>query len=120
MSYILKLKTHIDDGALLTVIEKNLPFSIKRVFYIYNLTDQKRGFHRHKVTKQALIAINGSCEIYCNSRGVERIYKLDSPEEALILEPEDWHTMKNFKDNSILLVLASTEYDINDYLTERY
>jgi len=38
----------------------------------------------------------------------------------LILEPEDWHIMKNFKDNSILLVLASTEYDINDYLTERY
>jgi len=120
MANLLKLKTYSDERGALTVIEKNLPFSINRVYYIYNLTDQERGFHRHKITKQALIAINGSCEVYCNNNGVEQIFVLNSPDEALILEPEDWHIMRNFKEKTILLVLASTEYDFSDYIDEEY
>ena len=45
-------------------------------------------------------------------------YKIDSPSKCLILNPEDFHWMSNFSENSILLVLASEEFDKEDYIYE--
>ena len=66
MAYIIKLPTYADERGSLTVVEKLLPFDIKRFYYIYNATSQ-RGGHRHKKTTQALICLGGSCEIYVNN-----------------------------------------------------
>ena len=121
MARIFKLKTNLDNRGALTVIEKNLPFEIKRVYYIYNLKDdRKRGGHRHKKTIQALICLQGECDVFCDN-GIEKItYSLNAPDQCLLLNPEDWHTMQNLKKNPILLVLASEEYDPDDYITEQY
>lgn len=119
MSYILNLPTFKDERGSLTVIEKILPFEVKRVFYIYDVKG-KRGGHRHKKTIQALVCLNGSCEIYINNGKKEEIVTLNSPSKCLILEPEDWHTMENFSQGSVLLVLASEFYDKNDYMYEEY
>ncbi|HNY12813.1 MAG TPA: WxcM-like domain-containing protein, partial [Candidatus Wallbacteria bacterium] len=61
MAYLINLKTSTDDRGSLTVIEKILPFDIKRVFYIYCVGDAKlvRGGHRHIKTIQALISVSG-------------------------------------------------------------
>lgn len=80
MAYLIELPTITDDRGKLTVIERILPFEIKRVFYVYDVT-QKRGGHRHKKTKQALICINGSCEIYVNNEKREEFFVLDKPDE---------------------------------------
>ena len=96
-----------------------IPFEIKRVYYIYDAIG-KRGGHRHKNTDQALICLNGSCEIYLNNQGEESTVLLDSPEKCLIVHKDDWHTMDQFSKGSILLVLASTKYDVNDYIDEPY
>ncbi len=119
MAYIIELPTFSDKRGKLTVIEKVLPFEIKRVYYIYETKD-KRGGHRHKKNTQALICLNGSCEIYINDGFKKETVKLDKPSKCLILEPKDWHTMDNFTDGAILLVLASEYYDINDYIDEEY
>ena len=47
-----------DARGSLTVIEEDVPFENKRVYYIYDLIDMPRGGHRHKVTKQALLQQN--------------------------------------------------------------
>lgn len=48
---------------------KNIPFEIKRVYYIYNTkADTARGFHAHKDLKQVLICVNGSCDVLLNDR----------------------------------------------------
>ena len=41
MSKIIQFVTHSDPRGSLTVIEKKVPFDIKRVFYIYNVDDSK-------------------------------------------------------------------------------
>ena len=118
MPYLKKLETHTDSRGSLTVIEKELPFAIKRVYYIYNLNQTKRGFHKHKKTQQALICISGSCSIFIDNKSTVKEFILDFPNKCLILEPSDFHWMDNFSKNCVLLVLASEEFDKNDYIYE--
>lgn len=106
------------DGNL-TVLQNSIPFEILRVFWIYDADGFMRGGHRHKETRQALIAINGEVEIYLNDGFHESTIILNSPNTALIVEPEDWHTMK-FNKSSILLVMASTFYSADDYIDAPY
>ena len=112
------IPTFIDSRGSLSVIEKILPFQIKRVYYIYNVNDSDRGYHAHKKTIQALIMINGSCDVFVKDFQKPIKYKMDSPTKCLLLDPEDFHWMSNFSKNSILLVLASEEFDENDYIYE--
>ena len=120
MSYLVDLQTFTDARGNLTVIEKVIPFDIKRVFYIYGVDDSKRGGHRHKKTLQAAICIQGSCTIYNNDGVKEENYILDSPAKCLILETKDWHTMYNFTKDAILMVFASEFYNKEDYIFEPY
>jgi dTDP-4-dehydrorhamnose 3,5-epimerase-like enzyme len=119
MAYTIDLPTFNDDRGTLTVIEKLLPFEIKRFYYIYDVS-AKRGGHRHHKTIQALICLGGSCEIYIYNGETEKIVILDSPQKCLILDPKDWHTMDNFSKNSTLLVFSSEYYDKDDYIDEEY
>ncbi len=120
MAQILDLQTFTDKRGNLTVIEKVIPFDIKRIFYIYGVDDSKRGGHRHYKTIQAAICIKGSCVIYNNNGQSEVIFELNKPNKCLIINPEDWHTMYNFSEDAILMVLASENFDANDYIFEPY
>lgn len=119
MAYIIDLPTRTDKRGSLTVVEKILPFEVKRFYYIYDASS-KRGGHRHKKTTQALISLGGSCEIYVNNGEKEEVFLLDTSNKCLILNPEDWHTMDKFSKGSTLLVFSSEFYDMNDYIDEKY
>ena len=121
MPYLKKLETHTDSRGSLTVIEKELPFEVKRLYFIYNLDGSIRGKHRHKKTIQAAVAVNGGCSIYCQSPdGVVKEFKLTHPNECLVIMPEDYHWIKNFTPNTVLLVLASELFDSKDYIYTAY
>lgn len=120
MAHIISLKTFTDKRGNLTVIEKAVPFDIKRIFYIYGVDHSVRGGHRHKKTIQAAICIQGSCTISNDDNVKQEEFVLDSPDKCLILEPQDWHQMYNFSPNAILMVLASEYFDQNDYIYEKY
>ncbi len=120
MAHIINLTTFKDSRGILTVLDQIVNFEIKRLFYIYNVDYSDRGGHRHHETHQAAICIQGSCNIF-NDDGVRQdTFELDSPEKCLIIKPEDWHIMKNFSEDAILLVLASTAFDPKDYIYEPY
>ena len=118
MAKYINIPTFVDSRGSLSVIEKILPFEIKRVYYIYNLNESDRGYHAHKKTIQALIMSSGSCDVFVGKTQEFIKYKLDSPSKCLLLDPEDFHWMSNFSKNSILLVLASEEFDKEDYIYE--
>lgn len=120
MAYFIDLKTITDHRGSLTVIEKVLPFSIKRVYYIYGVGKEARAGHRHKETIQATICVHGSCMVYNNNGKEKTEYTLDNPSQCLILEPEDWHIMHDFSEDAVLLVISSNEYDPADYIYEEY
>jgi len=120
MAYIIDLDTHTDKRGNLTVIEKVLPFAIKRVFYIYGVDDSKRGGHRHHKTVQAAVCIQGECKIYNSNGRTEEVFHLNKPSLCVVLLPEDWHSMYEFSEDAILMVLASENFDENDYIFNKY
>jgi dTDP-4-dehydrorhamnose 3,5-epimerase-like enzyme len=120
MAYLIDLKTFTDKRGNLTVIEKTIPFDIKRIFYIYGVDNSLRGGHRHHKTIQAAICLQGSCRINNDNNEKKETFVLDRPDKCLILEPKDWHTMDNFTPNAILMVLASEYFDQKDYIFEPY
>jgi hypothetical protein len=120
MANLLTLYTITDSRGNLTVIEKIVPFDIKRIFYIYGVDSSERGKHRHHKTIQAAVCIKGSCKIYNHDGEKEIIFELDNPNKCLILEPKDWHKMYEFTPDAILLVLASEYFDAKDYIYEPY
>lgn len=120
MADLINLKTFCDKRGNLTVIEKVVPFPIKRIFYIYGVDESERGGHRHRKTIQAAVCLRGSC-IVSNHNGEKKDnFLLDSPDKMLILYTQDWHTMHHFTPDAIFMVLASDEFDPDDYIFEPY
>ncbi|MBB3150879.1 dTDP-4-dehydrorhamnose 3,5-epimerase-like enzyme [Paenibacillus endophyticus] len=120
-STVIEVNVLGDERGLLTVIEENLtiPFEIKRIFYIHGTRkDVRRGFHGHYKTRQALIAVAGSCKVYLDNLERKQEVILDSPQKVLLLEPNDWHEMYDFSPDCVLLVLASHYYDPEDYIRD--
>ncbi len=120
MAKLIKIETYKDERGKLSVLEKNIPFDIKRVFYIYEIDDSVRGKHRHHKTIQAIICIHGSCKITNNDSLNTITYDLDKPDKCLFLYPEDYHWMHDFSNDAVLLVLASEYFDPEDYIYEPY
>ena len=69
-----------------------------------------------KKTIQALIMLNGSCNVFVGDKNHSTKFEMNSPENFLLLMPEDFHWMENFSNGAILLVLASEYFDKNDYI----
>lgn len=120
MAILLELQTFLSEKGSLTVFEKVLTNGIKRIFYIYNAFNQVRGGHRHKLTYNALTCVSGTCKVYVHNGENEETFVLDSPDKCLLLEPKDWHTMYDFSENAVLLVLSDRFYEKEDYVYEKY
>lgn len=115
----ISLPTFSDVRGTLTVQEGVLPFQVVRSYWIYGAAGQLRGGHRHRHTRQALVAVHGRVDIYlCNGRAEETVI-LANPGTCLLVEPEDWHTMY-FHENAVLLVMSSHGYDRSEYIDAPY
>lgn len=115
----LRLASVSDQRGMLVVMQEDLPFEVRRVFWIVGADGQTRGSHRHRVTRQALVAVIGVVTVTLDNGERAAQVVLDSPAMALLVEPEDWHTM-HFGPGAVLLVFASHEYEAADYIHEPY
>lgn len=110
---------HGDDRGQLVAIEamKDLPFEIKRVYYIYDtLSGVRRGFHAHRCLQQILICVSGSCRIHLDNGHDTAEVLLSKPNEGLYIANDMWREMYDFSPGAVLLVLASEYYDEADYI----
>ena len=111
--------SHGDDRGQLVAIEamKDLPFEVKRVYYIYDtLPGVRRGFHAHRNLQQILLCVNGSCMIHLDNGTDTAEVLLDKPNEGLYIANDMWREMYDFTPGTVLLVLASQYYDEADYI----
>lgn len=109
-----------DRGALVALEQfKNIPFEIKRVYYIYgNKKNLARGFHAHRDLQQILICVSGSCNVILDNGKEKHKYILNKPNQGLLVNKVIWREMLEFSDDCIILVLASNYYDENDYIRD--
>ena len=98
---------------------KNIPFQVKRVFYLYDIpAGQSRGAHAHKQCHQLLVAASGSFEVLLDDGNSQRLVQLNKPELGLHIPPGIWASEVNFSSGSVCLVLASHTYDELDYIRD--
>lgn len=110
-----------DDRGQLVALEgnKDIPFCIKRVFYIYGTQkDVPRGNHSHYKTKQFLIAVNGSCKVTLDNGKNKETFDLNKPNLGLFQDALIWGNMHNFSSDCVLMVLANDYYDESDYIRD--
>jgi dTDP-4-dehydrorhamnose 3,5-epimerase-like enzyme len=117
----LQLQTHGDDRGSLIALEegKNIPFPVKRVYYMFNTgSNVRRGFHAHKTLKQVAIAMRGSCRFLLDD-GTKKIdIRLDQPDQGLLIESFIWREMYDFSHDCVLMVLADQLFDEADYVRD--
>jgi hypothetical protein len=96
---------------------KDVPFEIKRIFYIYDIPGgEERGAHAHKECQQVLIAASGSFEISMNDGKNRKVEMLNRPYFGLHIPSGIWAREQNFSSGAICLVLTSSLYDAEDYI----
>ena len=112
-------KSHGDERGQLIALEemKNIPFVIKRVYYMYDTVQGvTRGYHAHKSLQQILICVHGSCKIRLDDVKEKKVVTLNSPDEGLYVSNVIWREMFDFSPDAVLMVLASELYDEEDYI----
>lgn len=110
-----------DDRGSLTVLEQgiNVPFEIKRIYYIYDTKQGvRRGFHAHQDLQQLAVCVAGSCSFLLDDGKTKQHVLLDSPTKGLIINSMIWREMYDFSDDCVLLVLASEHYTEDDYIRD--
>lgn len=111
-----------DERGHLVIVEgmKDIPFDIKRVFYIYGSDSEViRGQHANKRTEFVLINISGQSKVRIkDGRGGEEVFLLDRPHTGIYLPRLIWKDMYDFSTDSILLCLASEHYDPEEYIRD--
>ena len=118
---IVELPRHISRAGNISIAENitNLPFEVKRVFYIYDIPGgEDRGAHAHKECHQFLVAASGSFEIEMNDGINKRTVVLNRPYYGLHVPPGIWAAEKGFSSGAICLVLTSDLYDTEDYIRD--
>ena len=107
-------------GSLIAIeANKDIPFEIKRVYYIFDTKEGVvRGHHAHKTLEQVLICVSGSCIIVLDDGKKRNEVLLDKPNIGLYVGPNMWREMKDFTPDAVLLVLASDWYDEADYIRD--
>ncbi len=99
--------------------ERDIPFEIKRVYYIYSVdSDKPRGFHAHRKLRQMAFCLAGSCTMILDDGFSRESVAMSKPNVGIPIDPMIWHEMGEFSSDCILMVLADDVYDETDYIRD--
>lgn len=111
-----------DERGNLVVIEgdgMDIPFDIKRVFYIYGSDSEVvRGSHANIETEFLLVNVSGTSKVRVDNGYEEAVIELNKPRTGVYLSNMLWKDMYDFSQDSVLLVLASRHYDAGEYIRD--
>ena len=122
MNYqLLPLEVHGDKRGKLVSLEseKNIPFEIRRVYYIFDTPpEESRGQHAHRTLEQLVVAIDGSCQFVLDDGKERTEIWLNRPDVGLYIGKNMWREMKHFSYGCRLMILASDYYDEKEYIRD--
>lgn len=114
----------INDGrdGCLNIVEglRDVPFDIRRVYYINHLENcvSVRGRHAHRQLWQVIFCIHGSFVLDLDDGRRRQRIRLWRDNVGVVLGPRLWHEMHSFSSGCVLLVVASDYYDESDYIRD--
>jgi len=115
---ILESKIILDERGLLGEFTlQQIKFNVKRIYWVYSKSNQKRGFHAHKELFQFLVVLEGRIKIVLNDARSSQEFQLE-PGENLLIHPGVWREFIAHDGDATILVLASEEYRESDYIRD--
>ncbi len=119
--YVFEFNTFgTEENGILSIIEgeNNLPFPIKRVYWISKVPEKEtRGHHAHIENKQVLVCLSGGITITLkDQQNNTTSFTLLPSNKGLFVPNMLWKEIKFNNPNSILLALASKEFVDSDYI----
>lgn len=117
---VIDIRRYSDTRGYLSVVENgiDIPFDIKRIYYLYMVPEVARGAHAHKKLQQMLIATSGSIKVIMDDGTNKKSFLLDKPWKGLLIPAGLWRDLENFSRGAVLLCLASNKYDSSDYIRD--
>lgn len=117
---IIDIRRYSDTRGYLSVVENgiDIPFDIKRIYYLYMVPEVARGAHAHKALQQLLIATSGSVEVIMDDGREKKSFMLDRPWKGLLIPAGLWRDLENFSGGAVLMCLASEKYKAEDYIRD--
>ena len=115
---IIELAKIGDPRGNLTSIEaqRDIPFEIKRVYYLYDVPGgASRAGHGHKTLQQLIIAMSGSFDVVLDDGFTKERHHLNRSYFGLYVAPMMWREIDNFSSGSVCMVLASDHFRESDY-----
>ena len=99
---------------------KDVPFEIKRIFYIFGSDGSLvRGKHANRKSQFVLLNISGKSKVKVIDENHEyKVYELDTPNKGIYLPQMVWKEMYDFSEDSILMVLTNEYYDNSEYIRD--
>tara|TARA_E500000318_G_scaffold19262_1_gene20069 strand:+ start:2326 stop:2706 length:381 start_codon:yes stop_codon:yes gene_type:complete len=108
-----------DRGCLFPIEINSVPFDVKRVFTVYGVPmGTIRGEHAHFKTKQYLFCVKGKIQVYLDD-GIKVKSRVLSEGESIFIDNLVWDSQKFLTDNDIMIVFSNTNYDADDYITDK-
>lgn len=117
--YPISIRRYGDNRGFLTTLEENtdVPFKIKRTYYLSEISKgHDRAHHAHKHSKRVLSAIQGSVKATLFDGKNKETFTLDNPNKGVYFSNKVWCELSDFKDNAIVLALASEKYYEKEYI----
>ena len=118
---LLDFKDLGDERGKLVVIEgeHDIPFEIKRVFYIYGSDPNVvRGQHANKQSEFVLVNVSGKSKVRVTDGVSEYIVELNKPMQGIYIPKMIWKDMYDFYPDSVLLVITNTHYNKEEYIRD--
>lgn len=113
---ILDVPTFIDERGAISVMDKELPFDVRRVFWLHHIKNGKnRGAHALLYGSEIMVAVHGSFVVDLDDTVNHRSILLNSPNKGLLIRPGVWFSTHSYQSEGVSLILADEEYDRDKY-----
>ena len=117
----IKLPKIFDSRGSLTSIEEHnhIPFKINKVHWIFDgKSGHSREGHALKHTSEFFVLVSGSVEILTHDGKGENSFKLNTPNEGVLIKNGVWRTVTNFSSNSVCIILSSNVFNPDEYIRD--
>ena len=121
ISHIIDLPKILDKRGNLSFFESSnhIPFDIKRSYWIYDVPGgESRGGHAYEKNKEFIVALSGSFDVIIDDGKRKTSYQLNRSYYGLFVPNMYWREISNFSTNSLAFVVASEDFDVNDYIRD--
>jgi hypothetical protein len=116
---LVDVPTFTDERGAISVMDKELPFQVKRVFWLHHILEGKdRGAHALLDSSEIMVAVHGSFIVDLDDTINKTSVILNDPSRGLVIKPGIWFRTHSYKEDGVSLILAEEEYSQDMYIDD--